>query len=318
MLTGNISSSLVKLQYLKYLDLSSNNFGGEKPKFISYLKRLEYLNLSAEASLNGFTGLILPQLQNLTYLRALDLGGNSFTVKSLEWLSHLVYLEYLDLSLSDMQEKNWLQEIIKLTNLRELHLSVIRLSSCNLGPHFPKWLQTQNNYSDLDVSLAGTELAGLGILSLQFKEFSGSIPPSICQLQSIQLLDLSGNHLSGRIPQCFGNFTTLQLLKDGSSVGYDFNPYVSRGAIVYHGNALVQWKNKESEYHNTLWLLKTIDLSSNELVGDIPEDLSRMNTLLSLNLSRNNLTGNIIEGIGLMKMLECLDLSGINSRGRSQ
>ncbi|MCD7451998.1 hypothetical protein HAX54_014608 [Datura stramonium] len=680
-LTGNISSSLVELQYLKYLDLSSNNFGGDAqiPKFIGYFKRLEYLNLTSRYRV--FTGLIPPQLQNLTSLRTLDLGGNYLTVNSLEWLSHLVYLEYLDISSSNVQAKNWLQEIIRLPNLRVLHLSSCQLpvispsslvsanissshlsildisyngysspainswlfnftsltsldlSSNDLGqiasgfgylkslehlnlyrsgirggipksfanlrclhsfdaryndlnqpfseflnrlsgsmksldfllfegnaltgslidltrfsslrelrlqdnllngkfhesfrqtssleyldlsynqmtgslpdlalfpslrelylrsnrfhgmipqglgqlselkildvsfnrleglpdslgklsklkildvsfnrlqglpeslgqlfnlesfdapynllegplPRFPKLvseLRVDNNQfsgslnsickihsaTTLDLSenllsgeipdcwtpmsvpmvlnvannsisgsipytlcsstslsslyvrnnnlsgqfpaslkncqglkvldlgrntlsgkipeWIGIKLAALGILSLRFNKFSGSIPPSICQLQSIQILDLSSNHLSGRIPQCFSNFTTLQLLEDGSSVSYDFDPHFSRGPIVYQGNAFVQWKNKESEYRNTLWLLKTIDLSSNELNGDIPKDFSRMNALLSLNLSRNNLTGNIIEGIGLMKMLECLDLSGNQLSGK--
>ncbi|XP_070045003.1 receptor-like protein EIX1 [Nicotiana tomentosiformis] len=159
-------------------------------------------------------------------------------------------------------------------------LSVMDLGRNTLSGKIPEWI--------------GTKLPYLGILSLRFNKFLGNIPPSICQLQSIQILDLSGNHLSGRIPQCFSNFTILQLLQDG---------------ILYHGDALVQWKNKESEYQNTLWLLKTIYLSSNELVGDIPKDFSRMNALLSLNLSRNHLTGNIIEGIGTMKMLEVLGLS---------
>ncbi|WMV36801.1 hypothetical protein MTR67_030186 [Solanum verrucosum] len=619
-LTGNISPSLVKLQYLKYLDLSFNNFGGQIPKFIGYFERLEYLNLSF--SYNPFTGLIPLQFQNLTHLKTLDLGQNSLTVKSLEWLSNLVYLEYLDLHFSNVQVKNWLQEMIKLPNLRELHLSACQLpviipsslvsanissshlsildisynrysspainswlfnftsltsldlsgndlgqmssgfgylnlagsnqsleylsfegnaftgslinltrfsylrelrllenslngifhesfrqisnlehldlsnnqmtgslpdlaffpslrelhiqsnhfygmipqgisdtmpswfsklppmltylnlsynqisgkiqdlsannispiiidfgynnfsgplptfpqlvsalridnnqisgslnsickirsavtldlsdnllsgeipdcwtlmsvpmvlnlannhisgsipySLCsstslsslyvrnnNLSGQFPASLKTcqglkvldlgRNTFSGKIPEWIGTELAYLGILSLRFNGFSGSIPPSICQLQSIQILDLSGNRLSGRIPKCFSNFTTMQLLQDGSSVSYDFNPYTPRVGTLYHGNALVQWKNKESEYRNILWLLKTIDLSSNDLVGDIPKDFSRMNALLSLNLSRNNLTGNIVEGIGLMKMLESLDLSRNHLSGK--
>lgn len=181
-------------------------------------------------------------------------------------------------------------------------LKVLDLGRNTFSGEIPEWI--------------GTELAYLGILSLRFNEFSGSIPPSICQLQSIQILDLSGNRLSGRIPKCLSNFTTMQLLQDGSSVSYDFDPYTPRVGTLYHGNALVQWKNKESEYRNILWLLKTIDLSSNELVGDIPNDFSRMNALLSLNLSRNNLSGSIIEGIGLMKMLESLDLSRNHLSGK--
>jgi EIX receptor 1/2 len=34
-------------------------------------------------------------------------------------------------------------------------LDVIRLGSCKLEPAFPKWLQTQKNFSQLDVLDAG-------------------------------------------------------------------------------------------------------------------------------------------------------------------
>ncbi|XP_055824433.1 receptor-like protein EIX1 [Solanum dulcamara] len=205
-------------------------------------------------------------------------------------------------------------------------LSFLYVRNNNLSGQFPTSLKKCQGLEVLDLGRnalsgkipewVGTKLGYLGILSLRFNEFSGSIPPSICQLQTIQILDLSGNHLSGRIPKCFSNFTTMQLLQDGTSVSYDFDAYTPRVGTLYHGNAFIQWKNKESEYCNILWLVKTIDLSSNELVGDIPNDFSRMNALLSLNLSRNNLTGNIIEGIGLMKMLESLDLSGNHLSGK--
>ncbi|XP_012841432.1 PREDICTED: serine/threonine-protein kinase BRI1-like 2 [Erythranthe guttata] len=77
----------------------------------------------------------------------------------------------------------------------------------------------------------------------------------------------------------------------------------------YYLDALVQWKGREAEYRKNIRLLKLIDLSSNNLVGDIPETFSSLKGLISLNLSRNSLTGNINPDIGQMEVLEVLDLS---------
>ncbi|KAM3269985.1 hypothetical protein P3S67_029891 [Capsicum chacoense] len=65
----------------------------------------------------------------------------------------------------------------------------------------------------------------------------------------------------------------------------------------------------ESEYKNALLYLKTIDLSSNKLVGSIRKVIAEMRGLRSLNLSRNDLNGSVIQEIGQMKMLESLDMS---------
>ncbi|KAM7486942.1 hypothetical protein LguiA_002951 [Lonicera macranthoides] len=78
---------------------------------------------------------------------------------------------------------------------------------------------------------------------------------------------------------------------------------------MYRLSALVQWKGKLLEYRSTLRLLKCINLSSNKLVGQIPQELASLAGLCSLNLSRNNLTGHIIQNISQMKNLEILDLS---------
>lgn len=82
---------------------------------------------------------------------------------------------------------------------------------------------------------------------------------------------------------------------------------------------LLQWRvygwcigameRKELEYSKTLGLLKSIDLSSNKLVGKIPQELTSLEGLGSLNLSRNILMGNISATIGQMEKLEVLDLS---------
>ncbi|KAM7461193.1 hypothetical protein LguiA_029314 [Lonicera macranthoides] len=70
-----------------------------------------------------------------------------------------------------------------------------------------------------------------------------------------------------------------------------------------------KWKGKVSKYSSILGLLKCIDLSSNKLVGQIPQELASLEGLISLNLSRNNLTGRVFQKIGQMQQLESLDLS---------
>ncbi|CAJ2669116.1 unnamed protein product [Trifolium pratense] len=52
-----------------------------------------------------------------------------------------------------------------------------------------------------------------------------------------------------------------------------------------------------------------IDLSSNNLSGTIPFEISKLTALRFLNLSRNHLNGEIPNDMGNMKLLESLDLS---------
>ncbi|GMP68176.1 hypothetical protein CsSME_00027885 [Camellia sinensis var. sinensis] len=155
-------------------------------------------------------------------------------------------------------------------------------------------------------------LTSLIILSLRSNKFYGSIPQDICYLNQIQVLDLSQNDLSGKLPKCFNNFSAL--VQSNSSEGTIYSPYntYADGASLtgyYVSNALVQWKGQQREYGELLGLLKLIDLSSNKLTGKIPQQVASLAGLVSLNLSRNNLAGRIIQEIGQMKMLETLDLS---------
>ena len=68
-------------------------------------------------------------------------------------------------------------------------------------------------------------------------------------------------------------------------------------------------KGRELEYVKSLRFVGTIDLSTNNLSGEIPPELFRLVALKSLNLSRNHLMGKIPSEIGVMKNLESLDLS---------
>ena len=65
----------------------------------------------------------------------------------------------------------------------------------------------------------------------------------------------------------------------------------------------------EYEYEKTLGLIAGLDLSSNELSGGIPEEITGLHGLIFLNLSNNHLRGKIPVKIGALTSLESLDLS---------
>ncbi|KAF3505856.1 hypothetical protein F2Q69_00001670 [Brassica cretica] len=95
-LGGKINPSLIRLKFLSYLDLSSNDFNGlEISEFIGHMVSLRYLNLS----LASFSGEVPASLGNLSKLESLDMytrslnenGWPSFDLRAsnLGWLSGL-------------------------------------------------------------------------------------------------------------------------------------------------------------------------------------------------------------------------------------
>ncbi|KAK1642955.1 hypothetical protein QYE76_060760 [Lolium multiflorum] len=99
---GEINSSLLDLQHLKHLDLSSNDFGGKPiPEFIGSLKSLTHLLLSS----SNFGGRIPPHLGNLSNLISLDLSYQLESCHSLDlaWVSNLRKLQHLNMSKVDLR-----------------------------------------------------------------------------------------------------------------------------------------------------------------------------------------------------------------------
>lgn len=120
-LEGPINDSLLVLENVLYLDLSSNYFGGNSiPSFFGYFRNLRYLDLSD----SGFKGIIPSQLGNLSNLQYLDLQSSFLISDDLEWLSRLSLLEFLDTSWVNLSKaSNWLQAMNMLPSLSVLCLS---------------------------------------------------------------------------------------------------------------------------------------------------------------------------------------------------
>nr|CAD1821160.1 unnamed protein product [Ananas comosus var. bracteatus] len=140
--------------------------------------------------------------------------------------------------------------------------------------------------------------------------FVGEIPSELARLAHLQFLDLAHNNLTGSIPCSFGNFSAMihnVYIVDGENV-YTIDEWTST-TYDYNNKLLVAIKGEEYQYATTIYLLKVMDLSGNNLSGQIPEEIVALRLLQSLNLSGNHLTGIIPEKLGDMRSLESLDLS---------
>ncbi|KAK4339211.1 hypothetical protein RND71_040673 [Anisodus tanguticus] len=142
------------------------------------------------------------------------------------------------------------------------------------------------------------------VLILRSNKFDGELPQELCHLKDLQILDLANNAFVGIIPRCIGNFSAM--VKGKNEVD-DLNYSYYMGVLIE--SATVTTKGKTYQYDTILALFTSMDLSSNNLSGDIPISLTRLAGLRSFNFSKNNLTGRIPNGIGDMKVLESVDLS---------
>ena len=304
-LTGTIPNLPIRFPEDCQLILDSNQFEGSIPPFF---KTASLLQLSK----NKFSEsqMFLCTNNSVDRLLVLDLSRHLPDC----W-NHLKALEFLDLS------DNYLSGEVTSSVGSLLELKVLILRNNSLTGNLPFSLKNCTKLVMLD--LGDNRFSGpipywlgqqLQMLSLRRNKFYGSLPQNLCDLTKTQFLDLSENNLSGQIFKCLKNFSAMSQ----NSVVETIHPvlfYYPTGhefSYSYQGYdlvALLMWKGTERPFKNNQLILKSIDLSSNRLTGDIPEEIENLVALVSLNLSSNHLTGKITSKIGMLTSLEFLDFS---------
>ncbi|XP_058082365.1 receptor-like protein EIX1 [Magnolia sinica] len=272
---------------LFFLSLSHNHLNGSIPLSLCQIVDLASLDLSY----NKLTGELPPCLENLTSLFAMDFTNNNIYGHIPESFGLMSSLESLHL-----RRNNFSGELP--TSLRNCtNLRVVDLSHNKFSGNIPTWI--------------GESLSDVYILSLRSNMFSGTITPQLCCLTYLQILDLAYNKLLGAIPKCFGNFSAMvtKERKSGTIAGSKYHDENEDYWVHYEQNITEVAEGLKLHYNKTLYLVTMIDLSSNHLSGEIPEELARLSKLQGLNLSRNHLIGNIPKKIDGLRQLQSLDLS---------
>ncbi|PWA67873.1 Leucine-rich repeat-containing protein [Artemisia annua] len=294
-LSGSIPPRLFISDYLWSLDLSRNNFSGELPESIGNAKSIGYLAVSE----NHFSGLIPKSISNLKRIFVLDLSRNRFSGDSLP----IFRAEYLDLSDNDFSGKiptNFSKDteilylggnkfsgslpfnLTKLVKLRvlDLHNSIITGNLQDILPQFPTSLE---------------------ILILRNTSLNGYIPTNISKCTSLRILDLSGNNLTGSIPQQIANLPRMIRTLNMSASSY--SEYGDRIEDL-----IVNWKNSSRRLGNSPFFV-LLDLSDNNISGEIPTSLGNLKALKQLNISHNRISGHIPLSLGNLESIESLDVS---------
>ncbi|CAL5009845.1 unnamed protein product [Urochloa decumbens] len=269
-------------------------------------------------------GQLSSSLGNLTSLRQLDLGNNSFHGPIPEELGTLPKLQYLFLAYNSLSggiphslaTSSSLIELSLANNMLEgtipgslgntsRSLSYVDLAYNRLSGDIPPHsLATSSSLIELNLAnnmlegkiprSLGTTSRSLSYVYLAYNNLTGGIPHSLATNSSLTVLDLAMNGLSGMIPANLFNGSS-QLI----SVYLGWNLFSGPIPDGFHGMVTLQF----------------LSLSGNNLSGSIPASLGNISSLTRINLGLNNLGGSIPETLSQIQNLSVLGLSENNLLG---
>jgi Leucine-rich repeat (LRR) protein len=264
---------------------------------------------------SGLTGLIPPEIGNLTNLTELNLHYNDLSNSIPPEIGNLTNLTYLKLTNNDFTG-SIPSEIGNLTNLTHLYLLQNQLTG-EIPPEIGNltnliYLDSQFNQLTGSIPPEIGNLTNLQILGLYGNELTGSIPPEIGNLTNLEWLYLSNNQLTGSIPPEIGNLTNLTVLDfDGNqltgSIPSEIGNLTNLAHLWLNDNQLTGSIPPEI---GNLTNLTGLDLYDNQLTGSIPPEIGNLTNLWLLSLYNNDLTGSIPPEIGNLTNLNELMLSG--------
>ncbi|XP_011002049.1 PREDICTED: probable LRR receptor-like serine/threonine-protein kinase At1g29720 isoform X6 [Populus euphratica] len=183
-------------------------------------------------------------------------------------LANLTYVQKIDFT------RNYLYGTIPVEWASMKNLSSISLTANRLSGNIPGHLGS---------------FTALTYLSLESNQFSGVVPPELGKLVNLRTLILSSNKLVGTLPEALAQIKDLKDLRIADMPGPEFqlpNSPIERQFLVLRNI------NLTGTIPENAWKVeKTLDLTFNKLVGEIPPNTIRRRQFTFL--SGNKLTGTV-------------------------
>lgn len=291
---------------LEMVNLGQNLLTGEIPKGLNVCKKLRFLDLSS----NKLTGGLSDELP-VPCMFVFDVSSNRLS-GSIPSFRHAIcesfdpssmYSRYFAFQAANyggnltithnFGRNNFTGELSSVTvapgktGMEEHSVYAFFAGENNLTGRFPGVLF--DKCSEFKAMLVNVSSNGL----------SGEIPTNIHELcRSLRALDVSGNQISGIIPDSFGEL--------GSLVALNLSRNMLHGVIPVNFSKIKDLKSLSLSSNNLtgpiptsfgkLKSLEVLELFSNSLSGQIPEDLVSLRNLTVLLLNNNKLSGPIPSG----------------------
>ncbi|KAI9117738.1 hypothetical protein K1719_011153 [Acacia pycnantha] len=337
-LSGPIPQSLGHLPNLLELDISHNNLSGSFPK-LHQLPSLEALYMF-DNKLNGMVN--EGHLSTLSNLKILYVSNNflsfnfspkwvppfqlnlflarscNFSIGFPMWLKHQRNLVDLDISSGSISYSipEWIFLLPSLFYLNMSHNKIhgefprslpqfpinLDLSFNNLSGPIPQFslpievlLLSNNRLSGSISTLCATSPTRLRQLDMSSNLLTGKLPHCWRQFISLEVLILANNNFSGEIPSSIGTLKKIKTIhlnnnnfsgKIPSLMNSPNLQFIDYGQNNLYGK-LPTWIG-----HNLSNLI-VLRLQSNKFHGNIPTSLCKLSVLQILDLSKNDITGSI-------------------------
>ncbi|KAL5202615.1 hypothetical protein ABZP36_013567 [Zizania latifolia] len=258
-------------------------------------------------------GQIPSELQNLTYLVDLDMGRNYLTGAIPPFIGKFTNMQYLSLGSSALSGP-LPKELGNLTNLLSLGLSM-----SNFTGELPEELGNLTNLQQMYVESCGltgplpstfSKLKNLKIMRVSDNGFTGKIPDYLGSLPNLVELAFHGNSFEGPIPESLSNLTKLNTLRLGDIVNGSSSLAFIRNMASLSRLILRNCRisgNLGGVDFSMFEQLISLDLSFNNITGQIPQSLLNLGNLQFLFLGNNSFTGRLPEVIS--SSLKTIDFS---------